>query len=198
MPRFEKASLPALPGFVPEEGRVANSERYIVGPVSLERFAPRVSPSIAGFHYGTEGQVANFRDPAGEVRLVVFSYPNHQIAQKQIAAFEALQGVTSSRKGPLIAVVTQTPNADAAERILSRVRYEANITLNTQPKPQESVADMILAIGKLALFLIIGATVAGLVFAGIRMLTGGGFGSLNPRKRALTSLGLDEETTNRK
>jgi hypothetical protein len=195
LPRFEKAALPALAGFLPKEERALNSERYITGPVSLEKFSPQVPPSVVAFQYDTEGIAGRFADRDGTVEMVVFSYPNHQIAQKQIAAFQALPGLTASRSGPLIGVVTKAPNADAAQRVLAKLQYEATVTLNSNaaPAPQQNIGDMILAIVKLIGILIALATVAGLLFAGIRVATGGGFGNIRPREEALVSLSLEDE-----
>ncbi len=195
LPRFENAALPALAGFLPKEARALNSERYITGPVSLEKFAPQVPPSVVAFQFDTEGIVGRFADRDGAVELAVFAYPNHQIAQKQIAAFQALPGLTASRSGPLIGVVTKAPNPDAAQRVLSQVQYEATVTLNsnTAPPPQQNVGDLILAIVKLIGILIGLATVAGLLFAGIRVATGGGFGNIRPREEAIVSLSLEDE-----
>jgi len=49
LPRLDQSSLPPLLGFLPEENRVANSERYILGPPSLARFRPGLSPATVGF-----------------------------------------------------------------------------------------------------------------------------------------------------
>lgn len=195
LPRFENAALPALMGFLPGDARALNSERYITGPVSLERFAPQVPPSVAAFQFDTEGIYGRFTDRDGPVELVVFSYPNHQIAQKQITAFQALPGLTASRSGPLIGVVTKAPNPDAAQRILAQVQYEATVTLNSNaaPAPEQNVGDMILAIVKLIGILIAMATLAGLLFAGVRMATGGGFGGIRSRDEAFVSLSLEDE-----
>jgi hypothetical protein len=198
MPRFERAALPALAGFLPVEARVANSERFIVGPVGLERFAGQVPPSVVAFQYDTEGVVGRFVDRDGPVDLVVFAYPNHQIAQKQIAAYQGLAGLTASRNGPLVGVVLKTPNADAAQRVLAQVHYEATITINSKPAPpKENIGDMILAIAQLAGVLIGGALVAGLLFAGIRLATGGGFGNIRGRQEEVVSLSIDRDVAKR-
>src|SRR5579863_2972798 len=57
LPKFERSALPTLMSDLPLSGLVANSGRYILGPVSLERFLPAVSPSAAAFHMGTEAQL---------------------------------------------------------------------------------------------------------------------------------------------
>ena len=40
---------------LPADGLIPNSERYILGPVSLDRFEPRIPPSVAAFHLGSRG-----------------------------------------------------------------------------------------------------------------------------------------------
>ena len=198
LPRFENAALPALVSFLPTEARALNSERYIIGPVGLERFAAQVPPSVVGFQFDTEGVTGRFVDRDGPVDLVVFAYPNHQIAQKQISAYQGLAGLTAARSGPLVGVVLKAPNADAAQRVLAQVRYEATVTINSKPAPpKENIGDMILAIAQLAGLLIGGALVAGLLFAGIRLATGGGFGNIRGRQDEVVSLSIDRDVAKR-
>src|SRR3984957_11520515 len=47
--------FPTLPGFLPGLDLAPNSERYITGPMGLQKFDPAIPPSVAAFHYGTEG-----------------------------------------------------------------------------------------------------------------------------------------------
>src|SRR5579862_4104502 len=68
----DSAPAPTLPGFLPAANRVPNSERYIVGPVGLTKFAPGIAPSTVGFHFGAEAQLVRYQTPAGEATLVVF------------------------------------------------------------------------------------------------------------------------------
>ena len=75
------------------------------------------------------------------------------------------------------------------------MQYEATVTLNANaaPPPQQNVGELIIALVKLAGILIGLATLAGLVFAGIRVATGGGFGNIRPREDAVLTLSLDED-----
>ena len=59
--------LPILPANLPAQDRVANSERYIIGPASLAKFIPAIPPSVAAFHYGAEGQLGVFHSPKGDM-----------------------------------------------------------------------------------------------------------------------------------
>lgn len=173
MPRFDSSSLPALPGFLPAAARHGRSERYIIGPASLEAFVPAIPPSVVAFHFGTEGQLARYKDRDGDVTLVLFNYPNHQIAKERVTAFEGQKGLVVKRSGPILGVVTQTPTPDAAERVLAQVRWEANITLNQQmPDPKgDNIGVLFLNVSKFSGLLVLFALLAGGAFAGFRRLS---------------------------
>jgi len=169
IPRVEMASLPTLPGFLPTANLAPNSERYVVGPVGLERFHPGIPPSAAGFHLGSEAQVASFRSPAGEIKLALFSYPTPQIAMQQADALQKVPGAMVKRSGPLVAVVLAPPDRDAAERLLSLVRYQAAVTLNERvPTRKDNIGNLILAVFELIGVLLVFALVSGIAFGGLR------------------------------
>ena len=172
MPRFDHSSLPALTGFLPAAARHRYSERYILGPASLEAFIPGMSPSLVAFHFGTEGQLARFKDKDGDVTVVLFNYPNPQIAKERLAAFQEHKQYIARRSGPILSVVTQTATPDAAERILAQVRWEGNVTLNQQmPDPKgDNIGVLFLNITKFSGMMAVFALLAGVGFAGFRLL----------------------------
>src|SRR5438045_5050295 len=47
----DNSAQPVLPRYLPTEGLVPNSERYVTGPVSLQKFDPAIPPSVAGFRF---------------------------------------------------------------------------------------------------------------------------------------------------
>ena len=63
--KLENSPLPALSTFLPKDGLLANSERYILGPVSLQRVEPSIPPSVAGFRMGAEAQFGKYQTPEG-------------------------------------------------------------------------------------------------------------------------------------
>jgi hypothetical protein len=181
LPKLEKSPLPTLPGYLPSSHLVANSERYVLGPVALAQFDPGIPPSIAAFHMGAEAQLATYRVGAGTMTLGIFSYPTPQIARDQVAAFQKLPGAMAKRTGPLVAVFLSPPDADEAERLLSAVKYEAAITLNERvPTRRDNIGDLIINIFLLIGILLIFCAAAGLAYGGLRALSrrwaGGGTG----------------------
>jgi hypothetical protein len=156
-------------GYLPTTGLAPNSSRYILGPAALERFEPRIPPSVAAFHLGSEAEFASYPSKAGPIGLAVFSYPNPQIAIQQLEAFRKLPGAVAKRSGPLVAVTMAPPDADAAERLLSEVRYQATVTeAERVPTPRDNVGNLIINIIILAGIVIAIFIVSGLVFGFMR------------------------------
>ena len=171
LPQLDQSPLPLLPGYLPTQGRVANSERYVLGPASLEKFESRIPPSVAGFHFGVEAQLGTFDSAGGQMQLAIFSYPTPHIARERVEAFQALPDAMAKRAGPLVAVILAPPNADAAEQLLSLVRYKASLSWSEYiPSRRDNIGDLILNIFILTGVLLLFALVSGLAFGGLRVL----------------------------
>jgi hypothetical protein len=192
LPRLDHSALPALPGYLPKDGLIAGSERYIVGPASLEKFYPGVAPSLAAFSLGAEAQVGRFRSPAGELALAIFSYPTPQIARDKAAEFQ--KTTTAKRSGPLVAVITSPPNADEAEKLLAKVNYKAAVIWNEgTPKPEMNPSDLLIGIFVLVGVLIVFALLGGAGFAGIRLLIRRMLGKQESEDEAMLTLHLKDK-----
>ena len=171
MPRLENGPLPTLTNYFPAINLIPNSERYILGPVSLQKFASSIPPSTAGFRMGAEGQYGVFHSPKGDLKLVLFSYPTPAIARNRLAEFDKIPGLISKRSGPLVAVVSGPADANEAERLLSGVRYQASVTVGEKPRARkDNPGSLLLNILILIGILIVFSLVSGLVFGGFRIL----------------------------
>jgi hypothetical protein len=159
----DNSSLPVLSSYLPSDGLQANSERYVTGPVALQRFLPAVPPSVAGFHFGAEAQLGTFHSAKGDTPLAIFNYPTHQIAMQQSAAFEKLPGAMVKRSGPMIAVVLSPADPDYAEHLLSQVRYQAEITRDEYVPTQRDNPGVLLSNA----FMLIGILLALAIVAGV-------------------------------
>jgi hypothetical protein len=172
MPRQESGPLPSLPGHVPSGNLIPNSERYIIGPGSLAKFEPEISPSEAAFHLGTEIQTADYKTPGGAMKLAIFSTPSPELARIRLAELNKISGLLTKRSGPLIAVIANPKDANEAEKLLSQVRFQAAITTSQQPaNPKkenfgEFLLNLVILIGIVILF----AVLSGLIFGGVRHL----------------------------
>ncbi len=172
LPQLDRAPLPALIGNLPQDGLIPNSERYILGPASLARFEPRIAPSLAAFHLDAEAQLGRYRTPKGDLTLVIFNYPTPNMARERQAEFLKVPGTIAKRSGPLVAVIVQPPDPDAAERVLAKVRYEANLTSNEKVPVNQAraIANLFLNIFTLSGILIALSIIVGIGFGGFRLL----------------------------
>jgi hypothetical protein len=161
--------FPTLPGFLPSENLVPNSERYILGPVGLAKFDPGIPPSVVGFHMGAEGQLGVFHSPKGDMALAIFNYPTPQIARQKVGDFERIPGAVVKRSGPFVAVVLSPADPDAAERLLSQVRYLAVVTQDEYvPTRRDNIGDLVINVFILIGILLTFSVVAGLFVGGFR------------------------------
>ena len=184
LPQLDQAPLPPLAGNLPQSELIPNSERYILGPVSLARFEPRIAPSLAAFHLGTEAQLARYRTPKGDLTLAIFSYPTPNLARERLEEFMKVPGTIAKRTGPLVGVVVQAPDADAAERVLSGVQYAGNLTLNEKVPVNQ---------GLLMYKLFLNIFVLSALLIGLSIIVGIGFGGFRVLRRKLRK-GVPEET----
>ncbi len=104
LPHVSHGLLPSLPSYFPSKNLLPRSERYILGPEGLKANAPDIPASAVGFDFGTEGEIAHYRTPAGPVTLAIFSFPLPSMARQQLPEFQKIAGATAKRTGPLVAV----------------------------------------------------------------------------------------------
>ncbi|MGA3240280.1 MAG: DUF6599 family protein [Bryobacteraceae bacterium] len=163
--------FPTLPGFLPAQDLIPNSERYITGPMGLQMFDPAIPPSVAAFHFGTEATFGVFHSPKGDLKLAVFNYPTPQIAMDRVGAFQNLPGAVAKRSGPLVAVVVSPPDADEAERLLAQVQYRADITQQEHiPTRRDNIGNLVVNAFILAGILLVFCVVGGLGVGGMKVL----------------------------
>lgn len=172
IPRIEQSALPAISTALPAEGLIPNSERYILGPVSLEKFLPGVAPSVIAFHLSAEGQYGRYRGRDGrEMPVVILAYPTPNQARERADELQKLGGAVVKRTGSLVVLAMNPPSADDAEIVLAKIKQDLQLTWNEHPNGNIalSTAQMLLGIFKLAGIIISFCLVSGLAFAGFRI-----------------------------
>lgn len=190
LPLLDQSSLPLVLDALPSDGLIPNSERYIEGPVSLQRFDPGIPPSVAAFHFDAEAQLGQYQTPKGKMTLAVFSYPSASIAKQQYDEFAKVPGAVAKRAGPMIAVTVNPPDPDAAEKVLAQVKYASSVTLNQMPPVNaRQVGGMIISIMMLAGIILFICVVAGIGFGVFRVMFRK-LGWLTDESTSLTTLHL--------
>lgn len=173
LPNRQKTSLPAILSFMPEQGLVSGSARYVLGPASLQEFAPELAGSQPGFEEGAEAQIAKYRigPEHALVHLALFYYASPEMARMHAAQFEKLSGAHVKRSDVLVAVVYGNATPQQADSLLSRVQYEAHITWNDTPPPSpiKPMLQLLISILYLSILLCALGLAAGLMYAGMRI-----------------------------
>ncbi len=169
IPRQESGPLPTLPDHLPGGTLQPNSERYSIGPASLAKFNPELTPSQAAFHFGTEIQTGIYDTAAGPMKLAILSFPSPEIARQRTAELEKLPGSVVKRSGPLVAAVFLPRDANAAERLLGQVRYQAAVTTGQAPlTKKDNAGNLMINIVLLVCVLVAFCVLSGLLFGGFR------------------------------
>ena len=131
LPRLDNAPLPALSTFLPPGGPDPEFGALHPGPVSLpKRSSPRSLRRWRRSTWVPKPSSANTERPRADLRLLIFDYPTPSMAREQAQEFTKIPGAVVKRTGPLVAVIIQPPDPDAAERMLAKIKYQANVTLN--------------------------------------------------------------------
>lgn len=166
------AASSSLPGYLPRKGLIPGSERYILGLASLEKFGAALPAQAMAFQFSTEAAVASYQTPKGRILLAIVSYPTPAMARQQAVEFRKLNGVAVKRSGPLVMVVPDGQDKDAAS-VISGISYLASVSWDEKPLDPHIVLklrDMLFAIGELILFVVGLCVIGGLAVGGVRVV----------------------------
>ena len=181
-------ALPARWSIVPD------SERYVLGPRALRAalgdWFPANNDDWMSFRNSAEAIVARYRtagsSPQKEIALVVTLYPTQQIAASQFGSLgkwmalnvEPSQAggrmvVYGSRSSSLVALVFGADSQEAANQLMSQIRYHSAVTWN---EPSQSFSDpsfptMMIGVFEGTGLILLLALAVGLGFGGFRLLT---------------------------
>ncbi len=176
---------PTLHSYLPSAGRVDNSERYLIGPVALNRLLPLGSGDWLGFADGAEAELARYRVKGQEATLLLAAYPTPQLAARkleELSRWLPLNGargpegqekaILARRSSSLVAVVTQASSPLLANSLLQQIHYDTTVTWHeprhklTDPSFPSIIVGTFLGTGVILFF----AVLAGIGFGGVRLV----------------------------
>lgn len=185
-----QASLPTLPAYLPSEGLVAGSDRYLLGPLALARVAPLSPGDWVGFAYGAEVESARYSRGQEQPLLLLINYPTPAIARARLKDFGRLFNlngvgnpdrpqVYARRTSGLVVLVTDTASFVVAESLLDQVRYELKVSWSdpSDPRPRlswaKSMLDIFIGTGLLLLFALLSGVAYGVLRVVVKHLAPG-------------------------
>jgi hypothetical protein len=119
---------PSLPDYLPKTQLNATSVHYVIGPAAWSRLGSVVPASAIDFSQDAEGVTARY----GAATLTLVMYPTPQIAGAHLKTIDALPkslGLIAGRTGPMVAIVSGVPRAQAVP-LLQRVKFNDYVTIN--------------------------------------------------------------------
>ncbi len=184
MPRGSNRNLPGLPTYLPQRSYVANTAKYIVGPIALDRVGSPLTADLVDFSAGAEVVLGTYTTSAGEATLTLISYPTPQIAVAHIGKIDAARTAAEQqhtpnllpqydrRTGPIVAVVTGSISENEAKSLLASVNYEADVTWNenTYFDKKNNIGTLVWNALILSGILMLFALALGLAFGGARIV----------------------------
>jgi len=181
-------NLPSFIEFMPYQGYIANTQKYVMGPSALAAQSAPVSADLIDFNASSEVSMARYNTASGEATLMLISYPTPQLAAEHLrriyAAYHIAQpkeGVAvedsagaffPKRTGPILAIASGPISESDAKSLLAMVNWEANVTWHQASENAEVRGLTQLILNIVVLCGIVGglAVVAGVAFGGIRIL----------------------------
>jgi hypothetical protein len=192
----DRRPYPPIATFLPHEGLIPGSERYVLGPLALAQVfpaAPVNQADWAGFGSSADAVVGRYRlsdkpsagERTGEGVLLLILYPTQQLAADRYNELgksfalnvdpELAKGkpaVFGTRSSALIALLSGVQSREKAAELLNQVHYTSEVTWNeptqnfTDPSISNIVVGAIVDTGGIMLL----ALAASLGFGGFRLL----------------------------
>jgi hypothetical protein len=175
-PRGEVSAPPSLPQHLPKQSIVPNTERYIEGPMALERLGVPIPANLVDFSKGAEVEFARYRTSDRDASFTLVEYPTPQIAAERLRAWQTANLPDGPfyfrRSGPLLAAVNGSVPQSEAQSLLASVNYDADVTMTqpTKPNPTENRGAFLVALVSLIVFFLGVALIFGLAFGGFRII----------------------------
>ena len=179
----EVGSLPTLASYLPERERITFSDRYILGPQTLDQLFPGGIGTSVGFQRSAEAELAHYRLGGRDATLLIVGFPTDQLAAAQLADLQKnskVNGANESsgtplfakRSARLLAIVAGASSRAEANILLDQIQMDTERSWN-EPVPKHEPPIELMIEGSIigSITICIFALIAGLSFGGLRLLT---------------------------
>src|SRR5271155_1185304 len=182
--KAQRGPLPTLTEHLPTKGFIDRSDKYILGPVTLNQFFPVSQNDWLGFSTGAEAEVARYHVDGRELNLLIADFPTPQTAQKKLNELQQVYHVNEDSTVPnnspvfgkrsitLLAIVFGARTQEEADKLLDQVQSGAEVTWNEptfqfkEPPITTMIVGAIIGTGIICCF----ALISGIAFGGFRIV----------------------------
>jgi hypothetical protein len=183
-PKSQQGPLPTLNEHLPTKGFIERTDKYILGPVTLNQFFPVSQNDWLGFSTGAEAEVARYHVDGRELNLLIADFPTPQTAQKKLNELQQVYHVNAAdaerndspvfgkRSITLLAIVFGAGSQAEANKLLDQVQSGAEVTWNEptfqfkEPPITTMIVGAIIGTGIICCF----ALISGIAFGGFRIV----------------------------
>jgi hypothetical protein len=183
-PKAEQGPLPTISEHLPTQGFIERSDKYILGPQTLNQFFPVTPNDWLGFGTGAEAEVARYRVDGRELNLLIADFPTPQTAQKKLTQLQQDYHVNAPSAAPngspifarrsitLLAIVSGARTLEEANKLLDQIQSGTEVTWNEptfqfkEPAITTMIVGAIIGTGIICCF----AIISGLAFGGFRLV----------------------------
>jgi len=178
----EEGSLPTLPLYLPEKDRVDVTDRYVLGPQTLDHLFPGGIGNSVGFQRSAEAELAHYNLRGHDATLLIVGLPTDQLAAAQLSELQKNFNVNGAggpsgtplfakRSARLLAIVAGATNQTEANTLLDQIQMETERSWN-EPVPKHEPPIELMIEGSIvgALSICLFALVAGFSFGGLRLI----------------------------
>ncbi len=183
-PKADQGPLPTISEHLPTKGFIERSDKYVLGPVTLNQFFPVNSNDWLGFGTGAEAEVARYHVDGRELNLLLADFPTPQTAQKKLAQLQLDYHVNTPVTDPngspifarrsitLLAIVSGARTAEEANKLFDQIQSGTEVTWNEptfqfkEPPITTMIVGAIIGTGVICCF----ALISGLAFGGFRLV----------------------------
>ncbi len=182
LPQGTARNLPVLPSYLPRQGYIPHTAKYVMGPLGLRTTQAPISEESVNFASGAEIVTGQYHTGEGVATLTLIGYPTPQIAGERLRAIQSAHAQAPSntsagplqtkRSGPMVALISGAISPVEAKSLLASVNYDAEVTWNqsTGSGRNENLGSLLVGVIVLVAILFGLAIIAGVAFGGIRLL----------------------------
>jgi hypothetical protein len=183
-PKAHDGTLPMLGQFLPQKNMIDRTDRYVLGPQTLNELFPGGLGDSLGFQSRAEAELAHYRLGGHDATLLVVDFPTDQLASRQLVELERTFHVNDTsqvagspmlfakRSATLLAIVSGASSQAEANALLDQIELETDRSWNEptfqfkEPSIGMMIVGSIIGAGTICMF----ALIAGISFGGLRLV----------------------------
>ncbi len=183
-PKAHDGALPLLGQYFPQKNMIEKTDRYVLGPQTLDQLFPGGIGNSVGFQSHAEAELAHYRLGGHDATLLLVDFPTDQLAQRQLAELQNNFNVNggnqtvgspflfAKRSATLLAIVSGASDQTEANVLLNQIQLETDRSWNEptfqfkEPSIGMMIVGSIIGAGTICMF----ALIAGISFGGLRLV----------------------------